>query len=112
MQPPEPQIRRLGDGQSLGGGPVVLDVTARGRPVFSYVREAPRKRADKETTLPPISGLLGTRGGCHRPSLTRVENIGQLPLSQETVVLGFLGCVEFPTISRTPMVCSFAAYFV
>ena len=60
---------------------------------------------DKGTTLPPISGPFGARGGWHRPSLDQVENGGQLTLSQETVVLGFLGCVEFPTyfdiISRT-----------
>ena len=59
-----------------------------------------RKSTDKETTLPPISGLFETRGDWHRLSLNRVENEGQLTPSQETVVLGFFGCTEFPTFDR------------
>ena len=54
---------------------------------------------DKETTPPPISGLSGTQGSCHRPSLDQVENIGRLTPSQETVVPEFLGYVEFPRFS-------------
>ena len=42
---------------------------------------------------------FGTRGCGRRLSLNRVENGGQLTPSQETVVLGFIGHAEFPTIS-------------
>jgi hypothetical protein len=52
---------------------------------------------------PPVSGLFGTRGGSHRPSLTRVDNIGQLTLSQETVVLEFFGYVINPRFAGTGM---------
>ena len=49
-----------------------------------------------------IGNLTIKAGGvCHRPSLTRVENIGQLMPSQETVVLGFFGRVENPTFDGT-----------
>jgi hypothetical protein len=54
------------------------------------------------TTLPPISRLFETRDSCHRPSLSRVENVGRVTPSQETVNLGFLGRVENPTIDDTP----------
>ena len=55
---------------------------------------------DKETTLPTISGLFGTRGGGRRFSLNRVEKSRRLTPSQETVLLRFLGHGLFPTFSR------------
>ncbi len=51
------------------------------------VRETPHQRTP-----------FGTRGCGRRLSLNRVENGGQLTPSQETVVLGFIGHAEFPTI--------------
>jgi hypothetical protein len=56
---------------------------------------------DKETTLPPISGLFETRGDCHRPSLNRVEDAGRLTLSRETVGRRLLGHAKYPTILDT-----------
>ena len=41
---------------------------------------------------------FGTRGGGYRLSINRVENGRQLTPSQETVKLGFFGCVVFSTI--------------
>jgi hypothetical protein len=38
--------------------------------------ETRQKMTVKEIALPPISGQFGTRGGCHRLSLNRVENGG------------------------------------
>ena len=61
-------------------------------------RETRRKRTDKGTTLPPISGSSGTRGSFRRSSLTRVEIRRRLTLSQETVLLRFLGHAVIPTI--------------
>ena len=75
---------------------------------FSYAYTLPpdnhhgsQKLTDEGTTLPTIGGPFGTRGGGHRFSLNRVENQGRLTLWQETVVLGFSGCVVFPTNFET-----------
>jgi hypothetical protein len=57
-------------------------------PMISSFRPLSHQSTVCETALPPISGLLGARGSCHRPSLNRVENVGQLTLSRETVVQG------------------------
>ncbi len=71
------------------------------RPLIADVLAVSQITTGKGTTLPPISGLSGTRGSERRLSLTRVANEGQLTQSKETVVARFLGCVVFLTFDGT-----------
>ena len=61
--------------------------------------ETCRKWTVKEIALPPHQRTVVTRGSCHRPSFSPVENGGQSTLSQETVGRRLLGHAKSPTYS-------------